>query len=121
VALSKDGFHGGRQGGFYMLTVTDKASEVIKDFLKDKKTDASIRLFLNNGCSGPSLGMALDEVKNEVDEVITVGAMTFVIEKDLLSEVKPINIDFITTPQGAGFKLTSNLPEGGGCGSCSCH
>ena len=27
-----------------MLTVTDKASEVIKDFLKDKNADAAIRI-----------------------------------------------------------------------------
>ncbi len=27
-----------------MLTVTDKASEVIKDFLKDKNEDAAIRI-----------------------------------------------------------------------------
>jgi len=104
-----------------MLTVTDKASEVIKDFLKNQKAGASIRVFLNTGCSGPSLGMALDEAQNEVDEVISTGGTTFIIEKDLLNQVKPINIDFITTPQGAGFKLTSSLPEGGGCGSCSCH
>lgn len=104
-----------------MLTVTDKASEIIKDFLKDKKADAPIRVFLNMGCSGPSLGMALDETRNEADEVIQTGGTTFVIEKDLLNQVKPINIDFITTPQGAGFKLTSSLPEGDGCGSCSCH
>jgi len=104
-----------------MLTVTDKASEVIKDFLKDKKADASIRVYLNNGCPGPSLGMALDESRNETDEVIQTGGATFIIEKDLLNQVKPINIDFITTPQGAGFKLTSNLPEGSGCGGCSCH
>jgi iron-sulfur cluster assembly protein len=104
-----------------MLTVTDKALEIIKDFLKDKKVDASIRVFLNMGCSGPSLGMALNEAQNELDEVIQAGGTTFVIEKDLLNQVKPINIDFIATPQGAGFKLTSSLPEGGGCGSCSCH
>lgn len=104
-----------------MLTVTDNAAAVIKDFLKDKKTDASIRVFLNNGCSGPSLGMALDETRNETDEVIQTSTTTFVIERDLLNKVKPISIDFITTPQGAGFKLTSSLPEGGGCGSCSCH
>ena len=104
-----------------MLTVTDKASEVIKDFLKDKKPGVSIRVFLNMGCSGPSLGMALDANRREADEVISVDLTTFVIEKDLLNRVKPINIDFITTPQGAGFKLTSSLPEGQGCGSCSCH
>ncbi len=106
-----------------MLTVTDKASEVIKDFLKDKKADASIRVFLNTGCSGSSLGMALDENRNDADEVISAGGTTFVIEKDLLTQVKPINIDFITTPQGAGFILTSSLlqPNGDCCGSCSCH
>lgn len=66
--------------------------------------------------------MALDEPRDE-DEVIEEKGTKFVIEKSLLGEAKPINIDFITTPQGAGFKLTSNLSaEGGGdCGSCSCH
>ena len=64
--------------------------------------------------------MALDEPRNE-DEVIQEMGTKFVIEKDLLNQSKPIHIDFITTPQGAGFKLTSNLStEGGGCGSCSC-
>lgn len=66
--------------------------------------------------------MALDEPKNE-DEVIEKEGTKFVIDKDLLNQAKPINVDFITTQQGAGFKLTSNLsaPEGDGCGSCSCH
>jgi iron-sulfur cluster assembly protein len=64
--------------------------------------------------------MALDEPRNE-DEVIEEKGTKFVIEKDLLNQAQPINVDFITTPEGAGFKLTSNLStEGGGCGSCSC-
>lgn len=104
-----------------MLTVSDKASEVILDFLKDKKEGASIRVFMNMGCSGPSLGMSLDDANVEADQVISAGGATFVIEKDLFNQAKPINIDFITTPQGAGFKLTSSLPEDAGCGSCSCH
>lgn len=64
--------------------------------------------------------MALDEPRNE-DEVIDEKGTKFIIEKDLFNQVKPINIDFVTTPQGAGFKLTANLTEGDGCGSCSCH
>jgi hypothetical protein len=32
-----------------MLTVTDKASEVIKDFLKDKNVDATIRITMSMG------------------------------------------------------------------------
>lgn len=66
------------------------------------------------------MGMALDEPRIE-DEVIEEKGTKFVIEKDLFNQSKPINVDFVTTPQGAGFKLTSNLSaEGGGCGSCSC-
>jgi len=64
--------------------------------------------------------MALDEPRNE-DEVIEEKGTKFVIDKDLLNQAQPINVDFITTPEGAGFKLTSSLSqEGGGCGSCSC-
>ena len=32
-----------------MLTVTDKASEVIKDFLKDKNQSASVRITMSIG------------------------------------------------------------------------
>ncbi|HQL01326.1 MAG TPA: IscA/HesB family protein, partial [Smithellaceae bacterium] len=63
--------------------------------------------------------MALDEPRNE-DEVFEEKGTKFVVEKDLWNQAQPINIDFITTPQGSGFKLTSNLQAGNGCGSCSC-
>lgn len=63
--------------------------------------------------------MALDEPQN-TDEVINDNGLTFLIDRDLLEEVKPISVDFITTPRGSGFKLTSNLASTGGCsGSCS--
>ena len=105
-----------------MLSVTDKAAEVIRDFLKDKEPGAAIRVFLNVGCSGSALGMALDVANTDADEVISTGGTTFIVEKELLNQIKPINIDFITTPEGAGFKLTSSLPQPqrGCCGSCSC-
>jgi iron-sulfur cluster assembly protein len=64
--------------------------------------------------------MALDEPKNE-DEVFDEKGTKFVIDKDLLSKAKPINVDFIETARGSGFKLTSSLaPAAGGCGS-SCE
>jgi iron-sulfur cluster assembly protein len=64
--------------------------------------------------------MALDEPKVE-DEVFEEKGTKFIIDKDLFSQAKPINVDFIESPQGSGFKLTSNLAQtGGGCGSsCS--
>jgi hypothetical protein len=37
------------KGGFLMFTVSDKALEVIKDFVKEKKADAAVRITLSIG------------------------------------------------------------------------
>jgi iron-sulfur cluster assembly protein len=66
--------------------------------------------------------MALDEPKDE-DEVFEEKGTKYIIDKDIYSQAKPISIDFISTAQGSGFKLTSSLSsaDAGGCGSsCSC-
>ncbi len=67
------------------------------------------------------MGLALDEPANN-DEVFEEKGTKFIVDKDVLNQAQPINVDFIDTPQGAGFKLTSALSAaGGGCGSgCSC-
>ena len=52
--------------------------------------------------------MALDEPGKD-DEVFDEKGTKFVIEKDIFNQAKPINVDFVDTPQGAGFKLTSSL------------
>jgi iron-sulfur cluster assembly protein len=60
--------------------------------------------------------MALDESQGN-DEIFTDGGITFLVDKGLLEEVKPINVDFIESDGGGGFKLTSSLAAGAGCGS----
>jgi len=63
--------------------------------------------------------MALDESQGN-DEIFTDRGVTYLVNKDLLEEVKPINVDFIESERGSGFKLTSSLAAGDGCGSsCS--
>lgn len=64
--------------------------------------------------------MALDEPGKD-DEVFDEKGTKFVIEKDIFNQAKPINVDYVESPQGAGFRLTSSLSAaGGGCGSsCS--
>jgi Fe-S cluster assembly iron-binding protein IscA len=43
------------------------------------------------------------------------------ISKELLEQAKPISVDFVHTPSGSGFRLTSALatPESACGGSCS--
>jgi iron-sulfur cluster assembly protein len=63
--------------------------------------------------------MALDEPKVN-DEVIKDNNITYLIEKELFNQVKPINIDFVDSAMGAGFSITSSMEKGDSCGSCSC-
>jgi len=62
--------------------------------------------------------MALDEPMKE-DLEISDRDVKFIIDKKLFEEVKPINVDFVASAAGSGFKLTSSLAAGTGCeGSC---
>jgi Fe-S cluster assembly iron-binding protein IscA len=69
--------------------------------------------------------MALDEPKDD-DEVVVNNGITYMINKQLLDQVKPVSVDFTESPHGgAGFAINSSLKKGGGCGtsaagSCSC-
>ena len=109
-----------------MFQVTEKANEMIKDHLKDQEELPSIRVFLNpGGWGGPSLGMALDEPKED-DDTFDNDGLTFVMNSQLFQDVKPVTIDYVTSPMGAGFRISSNMALGG-CGQsgktgspCSC-
>ena len=103
-----------------MFQVTEKAGEMIKEALKDKEPIPSIRIVYNEGgWSGPALGLVLDEPGDE-DTVFTEIGVTFMVNNNLLERVKPIKIDFLDSPMGSGFRITSNLKGNRDCGSCSC-
>ena len=66
------------------------------------------------------MGMALDEPGKD-DEIFDEKGTKFIIDKDIFNQAKPITVDFIETPQGSGFKLTSSFSAAASCGSgCSC-
>jgi len=64
--------------------------------------------------------MALDESR-ENDEVFDDKGLTYVVEKMLYENIKPIKVDYVNSPMGSGFNISSSMPMGGSCGgSCSC-
>ena len=65
--------------------------------------------------------MALDESK-ENDEVFDDKGLTYVVEKSLYDNAKPIKIDYVTSPMGEGFNIASSMKmDASSCGgSCSC-
>jgi len=63
--------------------------------------------------------MALDEPKDN-DEIVKSNGITYLVDKQLLDQVKPITIDFVESGWGSGFSISSSLKKPDSCGSCSC-
>jgi Fe-S cluster assembly iron-binding protein IscA len=95
-----------------MFEVSEKASEVIKQFLKEREGSQSIRVLMTEGgWKGAYLVMALDEQK-ENDQVFSEKGLTFLMETDLFDRAKPVRIEYVESTLGAGFKLKSELMKG---------
>ena len=100
-----------------MIEVSEKAAETIKEMFRDQEKIPSIRVTIEAGWAGPSLGLVLDEPVED-DRVFTLGGITYVVNKDLFERVRPIKVDFIEKLGGGGFFIFSNLGQEAGSGSC---
>jgi len=96
-----------------MLKVSTAAQKEFDNYFKGKEIKP-VRIFLaNQGCGGPSIGLAVDELK-ENDICYDIGSVKYIVNKQLMSDARPIEIDY----KEGGFAITSNLDLGGGCSSC---
>ncbi|HPC47772.1 MAG TPA: IscA/HesB family protein [Deltaproteobacteria bacterium] len=103
-----------------MFEVTEKATEMVTEFFKTRNEVQPLRVFVAGmGCSGVQLGMALDQA-GETDEIFEIGGHTYLVEKELLEQAKPIKVDYIVTSQGEGFIITTGIKAGSGCGGGCC-
>lgn len=98
------------------ISITDKASEMIKKTVTDKKVeDPSIRIYIKAmGWGGPSFGIALDEQK-EKDYTQSHENVNYVVEEDLLKKYGNFEIDYVNSFLSKGFQVR---PSSGGS-SCS--
>ncbi len=118
-----------------MLEVTELATAKLAEYIEQNNIDSPIRVATVNGCSGPALGLAIDEQK-ENDATVQAGELNLIIDNELSSVLGTIKIDFIEPTDsgcgcggGGGFQITSANPlpgsNEGGCGNdcasgCGC-
>lgn len=98
-----------------MINVTEKAQEQIKAFFEGRDIKP-VRIFLNQGCGGAQLAMALDD-KKETDSATEIAGVTYLMDTELLNDATPVEIDF----SGTGFQISSRLELSSGCSSCGSH
>lgn len=106
-----------------MIEVTEIAQEKLLEYLNTNNISSSVRIALmQGGCSGPTLGLALDDAKDD-DLVKSFDELTVLMEKNLLEVCGSISVDFLESGDRSGFRVTSLNPvpgSGGGCSSGSC-
>jgi len=95
-----------------MLNVTPTAQKQVAFFFNENEIKP-IRVFLTSGCGGSQIALALDEAKPN-DRIFEYAGIQYLVDKAFLSQVQPIEIDFTDH----GFKISSALELGGGCGGC---
>ena len=104
-----------------MLEVTAMAITKLKEYMEQNKIDSAIRIALmQGGWAGPSLGLALDEPKNN-DKTYDESDIKFLVDNDLMKNCGDIKLDFNDAGYQSGFLISSTIAlGGGGCGSsCS--
>ncbi len=99
--------------------INKEASRFLSEILREKRFKCPIRLELSQGaCSWLSFGLSLSK-KMVNDAVFRSGGLTFLIDKALLQEAKPIRIDYAPEPSGAKFSVVSNMWLTASCWGCS--
>ncbi|MCI5142931.1 MAG: adhesin, partial [Candidatus Electrothrix sp. ATG1] len=103
------------------------AASNVKEYLKQQNIDTAVRItMMSGGCSGPALGLALDEAK-ENDLTFEQDGVNFLVEKGLAETCGTITVDYLESSSGCGcsgggFNLTCEKPlpaaTGSGCSSC---
>ena len=103
-----------------MVQVSDLALEKLSEYMNQNNITTPIRITVMGGCSGPALGLAVDE-KKDSDEVVVMDKLTFLIEENLSKECGDVAIDFVDAGPKSGFSITSTNPlQGAGCNPNSC-
>ncbi len=100
------------------ITVTPKAAEKVKEFMKQEgRDDLYLRVYVSGGgCAGLSYGMGFEEKPDEDDAVIEENGVKLLVDSYSSRHLKGTEIDYIESLMGAGFKINNpNVTK-----SCSC-
>jgi iron-sulfur cluster assembly accessory protein len=103
-----------------MIQLTDTATTKVKEIMTQQNpVPAVLRVaVVCGGCSGFSYHMAFDNQENATDNVYEFNGVKVAIDQMSEMYLDGVQIDYIETLEGAGFKFNNpNVKSTCGCGS----
>jgi iron-sulfur cluster assembly accessory protein len=104
------------------ITVTAAAAKSIRELMAERNlSEHYLRVYVAGiGCSGPQYGLAFDKEARENDALIQSDGLRILVDPNSLAFLEGATIDYVQTPQGAGFRIENPNPlAAASCGSCS--
>lgn len=100
------------------ITLTDKAANRLKEIIKSKGEDLSLRVMVRpGGCSGFEYGMALERSPRPDDSVAEQDGIKVVVDPNSSPLLDGATIDFVDSLMGGGFAINNpNATSSCGCG-----
>lgn len=103
-----------------MITLTDKAITAVGRFIASSEMpSAGLRIEVTDGgCSGYQYGLKLETSQTPEDTVIDCGEVKVFIDPGSLPMLDGMNVDFLDSIEGSGFKFTNpNAAKSCACGT----
>ncbi len=104
-----------------MLVVSERAEEELTKVMdSDQAKDKYLILyFMGAGCSGPALGITLNDNTDGLEKLECNGISAYIDPKlnEYLKGIGDIKVDYIDQPDNSGY--TIKVGEGN-CGDCKC-
>ena len=101
-----------------MINVTQAATEKIKEAIQaEGNPNLNLRIYVEGGgCSGLQYGLVFEDEEKDGDEILAQEGYKILVDRFSAPYLSGIEIDYVNTLQGAGFKI--NNPNA--TGSCGC-
>src|SRR5699024_1352867 len=105
-----------------VITITDQATDQIKEMMKDETDNARLRFGIKGGgCSGLSYSLGFEyEVNEDLDSVEEINWIPVFFSKQDIPIIEGTEIDYKQDTMGGGFSIDKpNAIVACGCGSSS--
>lgn len=103
-----------------MVQLTERAVGKVKEILDQQEPKpVGLRIaVVGGGCSGFSYSMAFENTPQLLDKTYSFDGLKVFIDQASLLYLDGVNVDYIETLEGAGFKFENpNVKSTCGCGS----
>lgn len=102
-----------------MLTISEKAEQMIRDLMKEEKDSIGLRVYVRGGgCNGYQYGMAFETKAGDDDTIIEKGDVKVIMDSQSAPMLNGAEVDYVDSIQGSGFTIKNpNAKTTCGCGS----